>query len=512
MIAHKIIPFEKATDLFNGIRAQGKKIVQCHGTFDLVHPGHVQHLEEARKLGDLLVVTVTGEKFVNKGPGRPYFNDELRAKNLASMVWVDYVVIVPYPAAVEAIEAVKPQIYCKGKEYENPLVDVTGNILNDVTAVEKFGGEVRYVGISLSSSTKLINRHFTVVTPKVRDFCAKIAQQYTAEQIREKIDSFQNLKVLVIGDIIFDRYSYLKVQGLTTKNRIISGRFLKEETHGGGALAVYRHIKQFTPTVKLISILGQEHWVPPMLREYLPEEDDWSIRSERFTTIIKRRFVEPLSEGKELIKLFSINYIDGAPPEMELQDQVLQKIASVIKDFDVVFVADFGHGLMMPTIRDFVQDHAPFLVLNCQTNSNNHGFNIISRQYRRADAFSLDEQEILLSTGKKGVNFIHEMETLKSQFGAKYAWLTRGAIETVGLKNGEENALCPPIENDVTDTVGAGDAFFSIAGLAAAQNLSVDLTTLLGQLAGAQAVKIIGNQESISKAKILKTIQSLLNI
>ena len=83
----------------------GNKIVQCHGTFDLIHPGHVIHFEESKGMGDVLIVTVTGEKFVNKGPRRPYFNDELRLRSLTALESVDYVAIIPYPAAVEAIEA-----------------------------------------------------------------------------------------------------------------------------------------------------------------------------------------------------------------------------------------------------------------------------------------------------------------------------------------------------------------------------------------------------------------------
>ena len=89
-------------------------MVHCHGTFDLVHPGHLVHFEEARALGDLLVVTLTAGNYVKKGPGRPFFEDRLRAKFLAGLSCVDLVSIVPFPAAKEAIEAVRPDIYCKG--------------------------------------------------------------------------------------------------------------------------------------------------------------------------------------------------------------------------------------------------------------------------------------------------------------------------------------------------------------------------------------------------------------
>src|SRR5262249_24797107 len=67
------------------LRAQGKRIVQCHGVFDLMHPGHVRHFEAARAQGDVLVVTVTPDRFVNKGPGRPVFNQRLRAESVAAL-------------------------------------------------------------------------------------------------------------------------------------------------------------------------------------------------------------------------------------------------------------------------------------------------------------------------------------------------------------------------------------------------------------------------------------------
>ena len=64
----KIIPLGTASTLCESLRAQGKRIVHCHGVFDLLHIGHIKHLEAARNLGDLLVVTITPDRFVNKGP------------------------------------------------------------------------------------------------------------------------------------------------------------------------------------------------------------------------------------------------------------------------------------------------------------------------------------------------------------------------------------------------------------------------------------------------------------
>jgi cytidyltransferase-like protein len=507
----KIVSFDEIPSVVRKEKESGNKIVQCHGTFDLIHPGHVIHFEESKRMGDKLIVTVTGEKFVNKGPGRPYFNDELRLKSLAALEYVDYVAIIPYPAAVEAIEAVRPDIYCKGKEYENAQDDVTGNMADDVKTVKATGGVIRYAGSVVFSSTKLLHNNFTTQTPEVKSFCQSISQRYKLDEIRHMIDSFSELKVLVIGDIIFDEYETVKVQGLTSKNRILSGRYLYEDRQAGGALAVFRHIQSFTPDVQILSLVGREPWVDDTLSLYLSSGNDLIIRSADFTTVRKRRMVEEWKEGTELNKLFSVNFIDDKPPSDETEQKVLNSINEVINGYDMVLVMDFGHGIMTEKVRELVQSKAKFLALNCQTNSNNHGYNIINRQYRRADSFSIDESEIKLACGLKSPNYSLELDRLKNEFGSQYSWLTRGAVETIGLDSQQNKSLCPPLENDVVDPVGAGDAFCAVASLAAATALPIDLATYLGQMAGAQAVKIIGNKDAIQKGNFLKASQTMIN-
>src|SRR5580698_5153111 len=119
-------------------RRAGHTVIQAHGTFDLLHLGHVRHLEAARKLGDVLVVTITADRFVNKGPGRPVFSAELRAEMLASLEYVDWVVINDAPDSITAIERIRPNIYVKGQDYQNPQGDITGKITLERNAVESF--------------------------------------------------------------------------------------------------------------------------------------------------------------------------------------------------------------------------------------------------------------------------------------------------------------------------------------------------------------------------------------
>ena len=495
--------------MFTALRDKGQKIVQCHGVFELLHPGFIAHLEEARALGDLLAVTVTADKFVRKGPGRPFFKDTLRARTLAALSCVDYVVIVPFPGAEEAIAAVRPQIFCRGKDDED-RPDADGSLQQALAAAQKVGAQIRYVGTVSYSSTRLLNNHFDHLPAGVKDFCANLSRTITGQDLQDAVEGFSGLKTLIIGDTIFDRYSYVKVQGLTSKNRIISGRFLREETQCGGALAVFRHVKQFAPHARFLSLVGAEPWADSLLREHVAPDEDKTIRAPGFTTVVKQRFVEPLAEGKELSKLFAVNYIDAESPPREVLDRLAESIRREIAWADAVLLLDFGHGMMQPHIRDLIQETAPLLALNCQTNSNNHGFNIISRQYKRADAFSLDEQELLLSVGHRHLNHQAELQKLQKNLNARYAWLTRGSVQTIGLLN-DNVSLCPPLETEVIDTIGAGDAFFSVAALGVARKLPVALATFLGQLAGAQAVRIVGNQHPISKSTLLKSGAALLN-
>lgn len=95
------------------------RIVLANGCWDVCHHGHVLHLEEARKLGDLLVVSVTDDAHVNKGPGRPIFPAANRAAVVKALRCVDDVLIVC--GLTEALEKVKPDIIVKGIDYRDGL-------------------------------------------------------------------------------------------------------------------------------------------------------------------------------------------------------------------------------------------------------------------------------------------------------------------------------------------------------------------------------------------------------
>src|SRR5437762_7877076 len=104
----KVHALEDLAITLDRLRAAGKRVVHCHGVFDLLHIGHVRHFEQAGQLGDVLVVTLTPDRFVNKGGGRPAFTETLRAEFVAALACVDYVAVNRWPSAVETIRLLRP--------------------------------------------------------------------------------------------------------------------------------------------------------------------------------------------------------------------------------------------------------------------------------------------------------------------------------------------------------------------------------------------------------------------
>ena len=176
MITDKIITLDKLADICKNEKEKGKKIVNCHGCFDLLHPGHILHFKAAKKYGDILIVTVTPDKFVKKGPGRPIFNEQLRMESIASLAVVDYVALNKWDTAINSLKLLKPDFYVKGKDYSDRSGDITGNILLEEKAVnegperEEFFIEHRCI-FSLKSLSLLIRQAGFVAkeTERVRE-------------------------------------------------------------------------------------------------------------------------------------------------------------------------------------------------------------------------------------------------------------------------------------------------------------------------------------------------------
>ena len=155
----KIKNIEELSQIMQKVKSEGKKVVLCHGCFDLMHPGHIKYFQAAKKMGDVLAVTITPDRYIDKGPGRPVFNENLRAESIAALECVDYVAINKWPTAEETLRLLRPNIYVKGQEFQN-LEDKTGKIQREYKIIQEIGAELRFTHEIVFSSTKLLNQYF----------------------------------------------------------------------------------------------------------------------------------------------------------------------------------------------------------------------------------------------------------------------------------------------------------------------------------------------------------------
>lgn len=493
------------------LKQENKVIALCHGVFDVVHPGHIIHLEQAKEMGDVLVVSITASKYVRKGPGRPYFNDEMRMKFLEALECVDYVMLSEGYTVDDIVESVEPDIYVKGEEYAKAEDDITGKINEEKALVERHGGRIQYTTGQTYSSTKLINTVMAGLPEEVLQYVENFKQTYSMKTIRELAEKASTLKILVVGDIIIDKYTYCKVQGLMSKDTGYSARISSSEEYLGGSVAVARHLASYSNHVTLLSMMGDELDIQERLNNELSSQMELQlVYDDKFPTIIKHRYLTKNEKREEYRKVLAVNNIPERRRYSETaRKQFLDMLKESIVDYDAVFLCDFGHGLIDEATMELIQEKAKFLILNCQTNSTNKGMNIITKYYR-ADAFSLDQQELQLAfpmyVDDEELAFRKMEEHLHGS-----GWLTRGALGAYGIKGGEIHD-CPAFTLTVKDTVGAGDAFFAVAGLYAAAGAPVEIGTFVGNIAGALGANIVGNKDAVEKVNVLKYANTLMNI
>jgi rfaE bifunctional protein nucleotidyltransferase chain/domain len=504
----KILTIAEMANHAQRFRAAGLVVVQAHGTFYLLHLGHVRHLEAARALGDVLVVTITADRFVNKGPGRPVFTEALRAEMLAALHFVSYVAIAEAPDAIGALEAIKPDIYAKGNDYQNPDGDVTGKITLERETVEGQGGSIRFTDEITFSSTELINRHFNVFEPHVRAHLSGLRDDGGLDAILGSIEKIKDYRVVLVGDAIIDEYQYVLPMGKPPKEHIIATRYQDNEVFAGGIFAAANHVASFCKEVHVITCLGSSHSYEEMIRSSLkPNVTLHALVRPNSPTTIKRRFVDPSS----MRKLFEVYHMNDEPLTVDLESQLLSYIGELCPAADVVISTDFGHGLIGPRVVESLVSTSRFLAVNTQSNSANMGYNLITR-YPRADYVCIDGPEARLALSDRissaGDIIYHLAGRLKQ---CPKLIVTQGRHGCITFERDQDAVhTIPAVARKIVDTVGAGDAFLAVTSPLVAAGTPMNLVGFVGNVVGALQVEIVGNRHSVSKAALIKGATGLL--
>lgn len=489
---------------------QGKKIILCHGCFDLLHIGHIRYLKKARALGDLLVVTLTADQHVNKGPGRPVFPEELRAEHMAALDMVDFVAINHAKTALNVIKSIKPTFYVKGNEYEKEETDITGNITLERLETEKYGGQIYYTDEITFSSSKLLNENFSVFSPETKSFLQNFRQRYDIDQILEQLEGLKSLRIAVVGDCIIDEYHYTEPLGQTGKGNVFAVNYKSSEKFAGGAIAVANHIAGFVKEVTLFSGLGKKDSQEEYIREKLVKNvNPEFVYFENAPTIVKRRYID---EGAGTSKLFEVYFYHEDACSEITEKKAVSWLSRNLPTFDAVIVPDFGNGFIVGDMIETISSCSKFVAVNTQINSGNRGYHVITR-YPKANFISLNEPEIRLAAHDRHSTLQSVATKISQQLDADQVAITRGIkgaamLDThSGINSYYET---PALSTKVVDRIGAGDTFLALAGICLAKKIPPELSLFVASSAAALDVQIVCNREPIEPSSLFRYINTLL--
>ncbi|MFQ5734607.1 MAG: PfkB family carbohydrate kinase, partial [Planctomycetaceae bacterium] len=443
------------------LRASGKRIVHCHGVFDLLHIGHIRYLQKARRLGDLLVVTVTPDRFVNKGPHRPVFHESLRRDGVAALECVDYVALNEWPTAVEAIKRLRPVVYAKGAEF---LDHKRPELRREERAVGEVGGRVEFIDEVTSSSSSLINTYLAPVPPEVERYLAEFRGRHSDEDVFGYLEAARKLKVLVVGEAVVDEYAYCSVIGQSMKSPTVAAKFESLDRFAGGAVAVANHVAGFCDGVDVFAMLGEvdsrEEWLRGELRENVSPTFHYKRAA---PTIVKRRYHESYFEST----VFAVHVYDDVPMDDDEQSAVGRALETTCGDYDLVIVADYGHGFLTETAIRALDGRSRYLAVATQADPANFGLHTISR-YPRADYVCISRQDLELECRRPSGDARTMLREVHAKLHARIATVTLGKSGCLcyARESGFDEAA--GLGTHVVDRIGAGEAFYSIASLCAA--------------------------------------------
>lgn len=446
-----------------GTASYSPGLVLSHGVFDVIHPGHVAYFQRCRELGDRLVVGVTADAYVAKGPGRPMFSADARAAVLRSLRMIDEVRVVDAPSAAPLIRELRPEVYAKGEEYER--VDLAGHLDEERVAVEEAGGRLVFTSTMLGSSTAWINRQAPPWPAPAEAWLANVRAEHSMEEVLAWFELAKQARVEVIGERIRDEYVYVEPLGKSAKETLVSFEPDGTDAWPGGGEVVAAHLSAYCGGVRYS---GGEGY------------------------IIKRRYVQKAFTHK-VFQTVEAKALRPQPVDLD--------------EHDLAVVGDFGHGLFPDSEScEAVLKQAKWLGLTVQSNSANWGFNVVTK-WPRADYVVVDENEAQLAFHRRepGDRLVSR---LQMALGAETAAITMGHHGSVFIQ-GDRVERVPALTDRAVDRLGAGDAFLAWTAPFVRLGAPLPLIGLIGSAAAALHVGKPGNPP-LSKAEVLGFVKAMM--
>ena len=493
----KILSLKKLKKIVNKTK---QKIILCHGNFDVVHPGHIRHLTYAKSKADILVVSITADRYIKKGTYRPFVPENIRATSLAAFEMVDYVVVDDNEKPLNLLKEIKPNFFAKGFEYSSgglpPATEEEKNL------VEKYGGEMIFTpGDIVYSSTSLLK----LSEPKIENY--KILDlmeenNISFEKLVKDLSKFKNKKVHVVGDLIIDTYTNTTLIGGQTKTPTPSVLFNYQRNFVGGAGIVAKHLKAAGADVHLTTVLGNDE-----LKDFTINE----LKKEKITVTAIIDNTRPTVNKNSIIaneyKIIKVDKVDNQP----ISEKILNKIKKSITNVkaDGVILSDFRHGIFnknsIYTITKSIKNNV-FKVADSQVAT--RWGNITD--FKNFNLITPNEKEIRFSLADQDSNISQLTRRLQEVSNFKNLILKLGSKGAVGVSKSSRpiSFSIPSFVNKLVDAVGAGDALLAYSTLSLISGSNLLASTIVGSIAAACECEIDGNQ-AIEVNKVKNKILSL---
>ena len=499
----KILQLKKLSKIILQLKKRKKKISLCHGVFDLLHPGHIQHFEQAKKNSDILIVSITTDKKVIKGPGRPYFSEKLRMHALSSLQVVDYVVSSNDKSAVNIIKILKPDYYVKGSDYKNFQHDSTGKIKLETREVKKHGGKVLFTGGITFSSSNLINKEF-FYNKDQNNFISRLKKNYSLKIILNSIDKLFNNIPLVLGDTIIDEYVFCSAVGKSGKESYMVLQEKNSEKYLGGVLPIAQNLAEVSRKVNLLTCLGLKNDNKKKISQELKKNIKLNFITKRgSTTIIKKRFIDQIDNTK----LLGIYSLDNEHYSKKDETNLIRKFKSLIRNSDLIILSDYGHGFFTQNFIREIYKTKKFTAINAQVNSSSFGYHTITK-YKKANLVLMNELELRHELRDKLSTRIELIKKLEKRIKCEFITITHGKTgATIYSCKNKKFFHVPAFARKVVDKVGAGDALFPILASCLKIKIPTDISLFIASISAAINAESYANKTSLNLVYFKKFIE-----
>ena len=488
------------------LKKEGKKIGLCHGVFDVLHYGHLMHFESAKKKCDYLFVSITEDQFIKKGPNRPIHNHHERSYFLNILEMVDLAFIAKGESGVNSINLIKPDIYFKGNDFKDNSLDKTKKIFLEADAVKKNKGKVVYTSEKHMSSSTIINKLQLALDDNQVEFLKSIKKLTNYSKLEKSLKKIKKDNVMVVGDLIIDKYVFGNVQGKSGKepHMVFSNKF--EEMYIGGSAIIANHLSEFAKKITLLSDFGNEPDIKKLLNTNL-KKNILHIKlkkDKKYKTCIKTRFVDSISK----YKLFG-SYLIPNLEDFEFHKLLNNRLNSLIKRQDIIIVADYSNNFFDLNSLKTIRKSKKFICGMAQKNSNNSIFHTINH-LKDFDLLCINEGELRSELKDKKTNIELIGKNFIKKYKLNYLVVTKGIDGSVLFDSKLNKYYCPAFNSKPVDKVGAGDAMLAILSILLKNKIDPSISLLIASLVSSNVVNNIGNKYSISKLELERSLEYLL--